>query len=113
MRVITQIANDDLRVAQRMAQVAEQCGFDAVVTAENAHSCFLPLGAAALVTERIQLATAVAMAFPRSPTIMAHTAWDLQKPSNGRFHLGLGSAGQSTQRAPLRHAVVGARAAYA
>lgn len=91
MRVITQIANDDLRAAQRMAQVAEACGFDSVVTAENAHSCFLPLGAAALVTERIQLGTAVAMAFPRSPTITAHTAWDLHKASNGRFYLGLGS----------------------
>jgi probable F420-dependent oxidoreductase len=91
MRVITQIPNDDLRAAGELACRAEDCGFDAVVTAENAHSCFLPLGAAALTTNRIQLGTAVAMAFPRSPTITAHTAWDLHKASGGRFYLGLGS----------------------
>jgi probable F420-dependent oxidoreductase len=91
MRVITQIPNTDLREAQKVAQLAERVGFDAIVTAENAHTPFLPLGAAALVTERIGLETAVAMAFPRSPTIMAQTAWDVHKASNGRFHLGLGS----------------------
>ena len=91
MRVITQIPNDDLRAAQKLAQIAEQAGFDSVITAENAHGPFLPLGAAALVTEKIQLGTAVAMAFPRSPTIMAHSAWDLHKASKGRFYLGIGA----------------------
>ena len=91
MRVITQIPNNDLTEAQKVAKFAEQAGFDAIVTAENAHGPFLPLAAAALVTDKIELATAVAMAFPRSPTIMAHNAWDLHKASNGRFSLGLGS----------------------
>lgn len=91
MRVITQIPNNDLRAAQDMARRAEAAGFDAVVTAENAHNPFLPLATAALVTERIELATAVAMAFPRSPTVTAHVAWDIHKASGGRFHLGLGS----------------------
>jgi probable F420-dependent oxidoreductase len=91
MRVITQIPNNDLREAQRIAVIAERAGFDSIVTAENAHNCFLPLATAALATERIQLGTAVAMAFPRSPTITAHAAWDLHKASNGRFYLGLGS----------------------
>ena len=31
------------------------------------------------------------MAFPRSPTVTAHVAWDLHKASKGRFYLGLGS----------------------
>ncbi len=91
MRVLTQIPNDDLIEAQKLAQIAECAGFDEIVTAENAHGPFLPLGAAALVTQRIHLGTAVAMAFPRSPTIMAHSAWDIQKASNGRFRLGLGT----------------------
>ena len=91
MRVLTQIPNHDLKSAQTVAKLAEQAGFDEVVTAENAHGPFLPLGAAALVTERIQLATAVAIAFPRSPTVMAQMAWDLNKASNGRFGLGLGT----------------------
>ena len=91
MRVITQIPNNDLRAAQKVAQLAERTGFDSVITAENAHGPFMPLGAAALVTDRIQLGTAVAMAFPRSPTIMAHHAWDVHLASNGRFYLGLGA----------------------
>lgn len=91
MRVLTQIPNNDLVEAQKMAKIAEQAGFDEIVTAENAHGPFLPLAAAALVTERIQLGTAVAMAFPRSPTIMAHAAWDIHIASHGRFRLGLGS----------------------
>ncbi|MEZ5856623.1 MAG: TIGR03617 family F420-dependent LLM class oxidoreductase [Hyphomicrobiaceae bacterium] len=91
MRVITQIPNNDLQPAQQIAKIAERAGFDSIITAENAHGPFLPLAAAALVTSRIQLGTAVAMAFPRSPTIMAHNAWDLHKASNGRFYLGLGA----------------------
>jgi len=91
LRVITQIPNNDLRAAQKVAQLAERAGFDSVITAENAHGPFLPLGAAALVTDRIQLGTAVAMAFPRSPTIMAHHAWDVNLASSGRFYLGLGA----------------------
>ena len=62
-----------------------------MVTLENAHNPYIPLAAAALVTERIQLGTAVAMAFPRSPTITAHAAWDVQKASSGRFMLGIGA----------------------
>jgi probable F420-dependent oxidoreductase len=92
MRVITQLPNDDLRHAQSVARSAEAAGFDGVVAAlENAHSPYLPLAVSALATERIQLGTAVAMAFPRSPTITAHQAWDIHKASGGRFYLGLGS----------------------
>jgi probable F420-dependent oxidoreductase len=91
MRVITQLPNNDLEQSQAVARLAERAGFDGVVALENAHGPYLPLAAAALATQRIQLGTAVAMAFPRSPTITAHTAWDLQKASRGRFYLGLGA----------------------
>lgn len=91
MRVLTQIPNHDLAAAQEVARLAERTGFDEIVTAENAHGPFLPLGAAALVTNKIKLATAVAIAFPRSPTVMAQSAWDLHKASNGRFRLGIGT----------------------
>ena len=46
---------------------------------------------AAQATGRVSLATAVALAFPRSPTVTAMTAWTLQRLSGGRFTLGLGS----------------------
>lgn len=91
MRVSVQIPNDDLRLAQDFARRAERAGFDSLVALENQHNPYLPLTAAALVTERIQLGTAVAMAFTRSPTTTAHIAWDLHNASNGRFYLGLGA----------------------
>ena len=39
----------------------------------------------------MSLGTAIAVAFPRSPTVVAHTAWDLQAASGGRMILGLGT----------------------
>ncbi|TCT04998.1 TIGR03617 family F420-dependent LLM class oxidoreductase [Aquabacter spiritensis] len=91
MRVITQLPNNNLKDAQKVAQMAERAGFDGCVALENAHNPYIPLAAAALVTERIQLGTAVAMAFPRAPTITAHGAWDVHNASDGRFYLGLGA----------------------
>lgn len=91
MRVVFQLPNDDLWKAQAAAVACEEAGFDGVVALENAHGPFPPLAVAAMATKRIQIGTGVAIAFPRSPTIMAHAAWDLNKASNGRFYLGLGS----------------------
>lgn len=91
MRVSVQIQNSDLRLAQDFARRAERAGFDSIVALENQHNPYLPLTAAALVTDRIQLGTAVAMAFPRSPTVTAQIAWDIHNASGGRFFLGLGA----------------------
>lgn len=91
MRVVCHIPNDDLRKAEAAARAAEAAGFGGLGALENAHGPFLPLAVAALATERIQIGSGVAIAFPRSPTIMAHAAWDLHKASSGRFYLGLGS----------------------
>jgi probable F420-dependent oxidoreductase len=90
MRVICHIPNDDLRKAESVARAAEDAGFGALVALENAHGPFMPLAVAALATSKIQIGSGVAIAFPRSPTITAHAAWDLQQASNGRFYLGLG-----------------------
>ena len=82
---------DDLNQAGRLAQAVETYGFDGLWVAEAAHNPFLPLSHAALATQRISLGTAIAVAFPRSPMIMAQTAWDLAAASQGRFVLGLGT----------------------
>lgn len=73
------------------ARAAERLGFDGLMTAETSHDPFLPLMIAAEHTEAIELGTSIAVAFPRSPMITAHTSWDLQDYSNGRFLLGLGT----------------------
>jgi probable F420-dependent oxidoreductase len=85
-------ANGDLlSTAAAVAGRAERLGFDSIEFAESAHDPFLACTIAAEHTSRIQVHTSVAIAFPRSPMITAMLAWDLQRFSNGRFVLGLGT----------------------
>ena len=91
MRVVTGIPLDDWSKAGPAAAAAEAAGYDGLASAEIAHDPFTPLALAALATESIQLSTGIAVAFPRSPMVMANLAWDLQLHSRGRFVLGLGS----------------------
>jgi probable F420-dependent oxidoreductase len=81
----------DLRSIPDYARKVEALGYDCLWCAETQHDPFLPLAVAATVTSRIKLGTSIAVAFPRSPMILAHIAWDLAKASGGRFILGLGS----------------------
>ncbi len=75
----------------RVARDAEAAGVAALWTAETSHDPFLPLTLAAEHTERLELGTAIAVAFARSPVAVASTAWDLSHQSGGRFLLGLGT----------------------
>ncbi|MGD0076840.1 MAG: TIGR03617 family F420-dependent LLM class oxidoreductase, partial [Candidatus Binataceae bacterium] len=90
MRVLTSLPQEDLRKVPDAARQAEAAGFDGLMTQENRNDPFLSLGVAAVATEKIGLGTAVAIAFPRSPMVVANAAWDLQIASRGRFVLGLG-----------------------
>jgi probable F420-dependent oxidoreductase len=85
----------DLKDVHALAQAAESIGFDAIWTSETQHDPFLPLTHVAAHTSRLRFGTAVAIAFARSPMVVAHTAWDLAKQSNGRFMLGLGTQVQA------------------
>ena len=73
------------------ARTMEQDGYSGLLSAETSHDPFLPLALAAEHTEHIELMTAIAVGFARNPMVLAHTAWDLQALSGGRFLLGLGS----------------------
>ncbi len=73
------------------AAQAEELGFDAVLVEETKDDPYQLLALGAAATSTIGIGTSVAMAFPRSPTITAMSAWSLQKLSGGRFILGLGS----------------------
>lgn len=73
------------------AALVERLGFDGIVLTETKEDPFVAMGMAATTTSRIDLTTAVAIAFPRSPTVTAMTAWTLQRASQGRFKLGLGT----------------------
>ncbi len=91
MRVFTSLPLREWREVAPAACDAEAAGFDAVMTVELGHDVFAPLAFAALATERVELTPSIAVAFPRSPTVLASQAWDLQANSRGRFVLGLGS----------------------
>ena len=91
MRVFTMLPMRHWREAGPFGAAAEAAGFDALMTVELGHDVFTPLAFAALATERIELTPSIAVAFPRSPTVMASQAWDLHANSKGRFVLGLGS----------------------
>jgi probable F420-dependent oxidoreductase len=91
MQIDTTIPHAQWRAIPEAAKAAEALGFDGLMTSEIANDPFIPLAHAALATERMQLATAIAVAFARSPMVVANLAWDLQVNSGGRFCLGLGT----------------------
>ncbi len=79
-----------LGVPMRAAHL-EELGYDGVFTFEGPNDPFFPLLLAAEHTERIELITAIAVAFARNPMLLANIGYDLQEASAGRFVLGLGS----------------------
>ncbi len=81
----------DLADAAEIARRAEAAGYDGLFGAEIAHDPFLPIALAAQATTRIELGTGIAVAFARNPMTLAVIAHDLQRLSEGRFHLGVGS----------------------
>jgi len=90
-KVETGLYAPKLEVVAAEAKRIEAIGYNGMHTAETANDPFLPLTLAAEHTERIELSTSVAIAFPRSPMVTAMMSWDLQRYSKGRFLLGLGT----------------------
>jgi probable F420-dependent oxidoreductase len=81
----------DIATVADDARLLEELGYDGIVFEETKDDPYVVMGLAAAATSRLRIGTAIAMAFPRSPTITALSAWTLQKLSRGRFTLGLGS----------------------
>ena len=81
----------DLAQAGAQARQLEEMGFSGIQTAETAHDPFLPLAFAAQQTSRVDLITGIAVAFARTPMVLAQMGHDLNAAAEGRFVLGLGS----------------------
>ena len=81
----------DLHSIAANARLLEEIGYDGLVVEETKDDPFVLLALAAQATRTLKLGTSVAIAFPRSPTVTAMSAWTLQKLSRGRFTLGLGT----------------------
>ncbi len=85
------VPTEDPRLAREVYPVLERLGYDRAFSFEARHDPFVPLAIAGEHTERLQLGTAIAIAFARTPMTLANTGWDLQATTGGRFVLGLGS----------------------
>jgi probable F420-dependent oxidoreductase len=77
--------------AAAAASEAADTGYNGFFTAETQHDPFFPITHAAAAAPGLEFGTSIAVAFPRSPTVMAMTAWDLARQTKGKFMLGLGT----------------------
>ncbi len=91
MKVDGKLRATDFGVVAEASVRHEAAGYAGVWSSESKHDPFLPLVLAAEHTERIEIGTAIAVAFARSPMTVAYAAHDLQAYSGGRFMLGLGT----------------------
>ena len=91
MRVDAALTTTDLHKVPDAARSIEAAGYDGIYTFEGQHDAMFPLLLAAEHTERVELTTAVVIAFARNPMTLAQSAYDLQLASRGRFNLGLGT----------------------
>ena len=83
--------NNDWDKLAEEARLAEARGFDGFAIPEITGDPLLNAAMATRATQRIQARTAIAVAFPRSPMVLAEQAWAIQRNSGGRFALGLGT----------------------
>jgi probable F420-dependent oxidoreductase len=74
-----------------LGREVERRGFDAVWVSETDHESIVQATVLATATTRVQVGTNITVAFPRSPTVTAMQAWDLNELSGDRFVVGLGS----------------------
>jgi len=91
LRVDAPLALASLAAAGDEARRLEALGYDGAFSFDGPHDPFFPLVQAAAATEHLELFTGVAIAFARSPMLLAQIGHDLQLLSKGRFRLGLGS----------------------
>ena len=91
MLIDLQLSGDSPEEIIDLARAAEAAGFARLWAPELTRSATIPLALAAAVTDRIELATGIALAFTRSPFTLALEALDLDELSGGRFVLGLGA----------------------
>jgi len=79
-------------VLTMQAKMAEDAGLEGLFAPQVYGPPFIPLAAAAAVTQRVRLASGIAIAFVRSPFETAMAAMDMDRLSGGRFTLGLGTS---------------------
>ncbi len=74
------------------ARMMEEAGIDGLFAPQVLGPPWIPLAAAAAVTDRVLLGSGIAIAAARSPFETAVAALDMDRLSDGRFVLGLGTS---------------------
>ncbi len=80
-----------LHTIGELARRAEAAGFSGLLFTETGRTAYLNAAVASQTAPGLDLATGVAVAFPRSPFVTAAAAWELQEATGGGFRLGLGT----------------------
>jgi probable F420-dependent oxidoreductase len=80
----------ELDKAPEEAKYLRDQGFDGIYSLEGNRDPFFPLLLASEHAPELDIATGIAVAFPRNPSHIAYQAWDLQRFSKGKFMLGIG-----------------------
>ena len=77
-----------------IARLADSRGFHSIWSTEffNHHG-FVRMTAMAMATQQVQIGSAIAYAFMRTPLLASSAAMDIDEISGGRVILGLGSGG--------------------
>jgi F420-dependent oxidoreductase-like protein len=83
------------REIRESAVLAEELGYSSLSMGESwGEDAFTSLAQLAAVTSRIRIGTSIVPVFARSPANVAMTALNMDRMSEGRFFLGLGTSGQ-------------------
>ena len=88
------------------AVLAEDLGYSCLTMGESwGEDAFTSLAQLAAVTSRIRIGTSIVPVFARSPANLAMTALNLDRMSEGRFFLGLGTQAEQRPLEPQASAV--------
>jgi F420-dependent oxidoreductase-like protein len=83
------------REVRESAVLAEELGYCCLTMGESwGEDALTSLAQLAAVTSRIRIGTSIVPVFARSPANLAMTALNMDRMSEGRFFLGLGTSGQ-------------------
>src|SRR6201987_3661643 len=74
-----------------LARRTQSAGFSGLLFTETGRTAYLSAAVASQPAPGLELATGVAVAFPRSPLVTAATAWEVQDATGGGSGLGLGT----------------------
>lgn len=91
MRIDAYTPSPEITEIGDIAADAERLEFDGFWVTETKRSPYTLLTVAGERTDEIEIGSAIAVAFPRSPMVTAYTARDIQQLTGGRLLLGLGA----------------------